>query len=733
MKYFKRYIWIIVYFCIVIGIILLFYTYINAGMKQQLLNSLSEISELNLNRIHDIVYGRMVELEKVASNYTDVDEEEYGDKISGLNQIADLMQFKEMGLAKADGTAYTTKNTIFNVSSRDYFQQAMNGIQDISDVLSDLRNDDSVIVYSTPIKDVNGKVKGVLFGIDDMNAFADIFQTTLFKGEGYTYLINENGDLIFKSPLMNNEFDNVFESYKNFAGNENLLKEIKNNMKNSNSFSYYVNNYGYRYTNMSKTDINNWWIVVGVTETVLMDQVDNITDIMKVIITCFFLISLGILVIYLRIHKKHEERLQKIAYFDRLTGIYNTEYLHENYHNILKKAQGKKVALVTFDVNKFKMINEIYGEQIGDVILKKIAEQLKKELHCKHEIVIRDHTDEFIGLYFYDSKEELEKRLEQIVSNLDIIQYRKNKVKVKLSVGIYDCVTGKYPLERIIGYARIAKAQNKKYKGTYHYFTEDLKSYEMNQKKLIDSVQDAIKRKEFKAWLQPQYLTETKQMVAAEALVRWHTGDGRVLTPYHFVEFCERSGLIQEIDQLVLEDVCMKQREWMKQGLPCVPIGVNLSRAYLNDVDSIYSIKEIVDRYEVPASLIKLEITESAITNREEELIEIIRVIHELGFGVSLDDFGVGYSSLVAINNLNFDVLKIDKSFVDSIGTEKGNYLVSYTVNLAKNLGMKLIAEGIETKEQYEFLKELKCDVIQGYYFSKPISVEDFEKRLKGE
>ena len=160
---------------------------------------------------------------------------------------------------------------------------------------------------------------------------------------------------------------------------------------------------------------------------------------------------------------------------------------------------------------------------------------------------------------------------------------------------------------------------------------------------------------------------------------------------------------------------------------------LNLSRAYLNDVDSIYSIKEIVDRYEVPASLIKLEITESAITNREEELIEIIRVIHELGFGVSLDDFGVGYSSLVAINNLNFDVLKIDKSFVDSIGTEKGNYLVSYTVNLAKNLGMKLIAEGIETKEQYEFLKELKCDVIQGYYFSKPISVEDFEKRLKGE
>lgn len=733
MKHFKRYIWVIVYFCIIIGVTFLFYSYINAGMKQQLLNSLSEISELNLNRIHDIVYKRMGELEKVASNYTNIDAEEYEERVEGLTEIADLMQFKEIGLAKTDGTAYTTQHTVFNISGRDYFQRAMNGEQDISDVLSDLRNEESVIVYSTPIKDKNGEVKGVLFGIDDVDAFADIFQTTLFKGEGYTYLINEDGDLIFRSPQMNNKFDNVFESYKNFSGNEKVLKEIKYNIKNSDSFSYYVNNYGHRYTNMSKTDINNWWIVVGVSETVLRDQVDNVTEIIKVIIACFFIISLGILVIYLRIHKKHEEKLHKIAYIDRLTGIYNTEYLHENYHKIIKKVQGKKVALVTYDVNKFKMINEIYGEQIGDVILTKIAEYLKKELHGKHEVVVRDHGDEFIGLYFYDSKEELEKRLEQIVSNLDIIQYRKNKVKVKLSIGVYDRIIGKYPLERIIGYARIAKAENKKYKGTYHYFTEELKSHEMNQKKLIDSVQDAIKRKEFKAWLQPQYLTQTKQLVAAEALVRWHTEDGRVLTPYHFVEFCEKSGLIQEIDQLVLEDVCMKQKEWMKKGLPCVPIAVNLSRAYLNDIDSIYSIKEIVDRYEIPASLIKLEITESAITNREEELTEIIRVIHELGFGVSLDDFGVGYSSLVAINNLKFDVLKIDKSFVDSIGTEKGNYLISYTVNLAKNLGMKLIAEGIETKEQYEFLKELKCDAIQGYYFSKPISVEDFEKKLKSE
>lgn len=733
MKQLKRFIWIVVYFTVIIAIMYLLYMYVNTAMKHQLLNSISEISELNLNRIHDIVYERMWELEKVASNYTNIDEEEFEKKIEGLDEIADLMQFKEIGLAKSDGTAYTTENTIFNVAKRDYFKRAMKGEQDISDILSDLRTDETVIVYSTPIKDADGNVKEVLFGIDDIDAFVDIFQTTLFKGQGYTYLINENGDLIFKSPLMVNDFDNIFDSYKQFPNNTQVIKDIKENMKDNTSFSYYVNNFGYRYTNMSKTDINNWWIVVGVSESVIKDQVDSITNVIKVVIISFFFISLGILIFYLRMHKRHEEKLQKIAYVDRLTGIYNTEYLQENYQKILKKVQGKHVALVTFDVIKFKMINEVYGEQIGDVILTKIASYLRKERHDKCELIVRDHADEFIGLYVYDHKEELEDRLRKIVSALDVIQYRKNKVKVKLSIGIYDHVVGKYPLERIIGYARIAMSENKQQKGTFHYFSEDLKDYEMKQKELLDSIQDAIKKEEFKAWLQPQYLSSTQEMVAAEALVRWHREDGKILTPYHFIEFCEKSGLIQEIDQLVLEDVCRKQSAWMKQGLPIVPIGVNLSRAYLNDVDSIYSIKEIVDKYEIPTSYIKLEITESAITNREEELIEIIRVMHELGFGVSLDDFGVGYSSLVSINNLNFDVLKIDKSFVDAIGTEKGNALISYTITLAKNLGMKLIAEGIETKKQYEFLKALQCDAIQGYYFSKPLSVEEFENLLKGE
>ena len=639
MKYIKRYFWVIIYFCVVLGVTFILYSLMNAGMKQPMLNSLSEISELNLNRIHDIVYKRVKELERIASNYTNIDENDFKNHISNLKEIAKVMQFQELGVATTQGTAYMTTDTQFNITQRDYFQKAMQGEQDVSDVLTDLRSKESVVIYSTPIKDQDGKVKGVLFGIDDVQSFADIFQTTLFKGEGYTYLVDENGNIIFKSPNIKKDFDNIFDSYENFKGNEKVIQEVKKNLKETDSFSYYVNNYGNRYTNMSKTDINDWWIVVGVSENVLQNQVDGVTNIIKVIILCFLLFSLIGLYIYLRIQRKHELRLQNIAYIDRLTGIYNTNYLHENYYDVIKRLPNKKYALVTYDVNKFKLINEIYGEQIGDVILKKIAQSFTNELNSKYELVVRDHADEFIGLYAYDSKEELEQRLQKLVESLDIVQYRKNKVKIKFSIGIYEGISSKYPIERIIGYARIAKAENKRYKGVYHYFNEDLKDFEMKQKRLIDSIQDAIQRKEFKAWLQPQYDSQSKKMIGAEALVRWHKEDGTVLTPYHFVDFCEKSGLIQEIDQLILEDVCKQLKKWMKQGLRCVPVAINLSRAYLNDVDAIYSIKEIVDKYEIPPSLIKLEITESAITNREEELSEIIRVMHEFGFGVSLDDW----------------------------------------------------------------------------------------------
>ena len=321
---------------------------------------------------------------------------------------------------------------------------------------------------------------------------------------------------------------------------------------------------------------------------------------------------------------------------------------------------------------------------------------------------------------------------EEVINKVSKIICNNKNMQLTMAVGIYELTNEEHSFEKSFSYAQMAKNDNKKNveKG-YSYYSQAMRETELRNKQLNDEIKEGIANKEFMAWFQPQYDTFTKKIVGAEALVRWYKSDGRIISPYYFIEFSEKTGLIQEIDRIVLENVCKSISQWREQGLDVMPISLNLSRAYLSDENAIYYIKNTLDKYNIPGDLIKLEVTESAIVDSEDKLEKIIEIMHKFSFRVYLDDFGIGYSSLSSINNLNFDTLKIDKSFVDTIGTEKGNRVIKYTIDLAKNLGMSLVAEGVETKEQYEFLKAEHCDVIQGYYFSKPLSANEFKEILE--
>lgn len=215
-----------------------------------------------------------------------------------------------------------------------------------------------------------------------------------------------------------------------------------------------------------------------------------------------------------------------------------------------------------------------------------------------------------------------------------------------------------------------------------------------------------------------------------EALARWEKEDGSILLPNYFISLSEKIRLIQDIDELVFIDVCKKIKQWELQGLPILPVSVNLSQAYLNGLSALNHLKKIMDEYGVSSEFIQLEITESYMIDNEESLNLAVTKMHEYGFKVLLDDFGVGYSSLMSIHSLDFDILKIDKSFVDAIGTASGNAIIQYTIQLGKKLDMKIVVEGVETKEQYEFLKICGCDEIQGYYFAKPQTFYEISKIL---
>ena len=246
-------------------------------------------------------------------------------------------------------------------------------------------------------------------------------------------------------------------------------------------------------------------------------------------------------------------------------------------------------------------------------------------------------------------------------------------------------------------------------------------------------LETAIENDEFVVYLQPKFDIDTEKVKGAEALVRWNYKNTGILTPYRFVPFFEKDGSIGKIDDIVLRKVCEAFSRWKKEGRQLYPISVNLSRNQLYDSDIITHLTEIVDSYDVDHELIDFELTESATYDNMEQMIRVLGTLRERGFKISMDDFGTGYSSLSLLTQMPLDTLKIDKSFVDKVGSdndsEKDTAVIRHIISLAKELDFVCLAEGAESKTQVDKLRMLGCEVIQGYYYSKPIPMSEYEEK----
>jgi EAL domain-containing protein (putative c-di-GMP-specific phosphodiesterase class I) len=264
------------------------------------------------------------------------------------------------------------------------------------------------------------------------------------------------------------------------------------------------------------------------------------------------------------------------------------------------------------------------------------------------------------------------------------------------------------------------------------FFNIEMSKQKIWERKVEDDMERALMNKEFQVYLQPKFSTGEETLGGAEALVRWiHPTEGFV-PPNRFIPIFEQNGFILKLDDFMLEEVAKQQAKWISEGWQVVPISVNVSRAHFTREDLAEHISEIVDRYQVPHEVIELELTESAFFDDKEMLLSTVKKLRDAGFSVSMDDFGAGYSSLNSLKELSLDVLKIDADFFrGSDSLERGMLIVTEVINLAKKLNMKIVAEGIESREQVDFLKEQECDLIQGYYFAKPMPLSEFEKNYK--
>ena len=723
---------------ILITILYSFDRYINKKLESQLVTSINDISDQNIKLIKNVINSKFKLLNIIAKEFSDYTEEDFANSHEYTEEIAKAFGFRELGLALPNGITYMSSNTIFDISDREYFKYSMNGENYVTETLEDMGDKTDINVYSVPIINSNGEVKGVCFAMYDTEEFVDLLQVSSFSGNGYSYIIDSKGNIVSDSQKMvKNHDNNLFDGLINKSETSNI-KEINNkaieDLKdgiNSNISGYTKYDYEeYKYAVYSPLNINGWFLITVVPVDILTERILPINNIVHIVSIIIFISALSTVLYFIRKQIKEKDYLQKIAYMDSFTGLYNKNYLKEKLLDKEINNKEYKSALVIYNIKNFKVINEIYGVNTGDYLIKEISKILIKNKKYDKEIIAHGYADEFAAIYFYKNKKELETRLNKVISDSKLINYN-NKVFNNLYIGVYEIKEEEYNFEELYNHANIAKNKNKLLKAEpFTYYDETLAANETSEKELQEKIKEGILKKEFKASFKPRFDCKTKKITGCEALGRLHKSNGEIYFPSEFFDISDKTGFTRQIEELIFEDICIKINQWQKKDIEIVPVSINISRGYLNNMDDFYNLKRILIKYNISPKYIQFEISESSLFTNDKELRKIINKMRSYGFKVLLRDFGVGYLSFSSMRDFKFDILKMDRSFVDKIGNKKGEYIVKEIINLAKNLDMKVIVEGVKTREQFEFLKENKCDEIQGEYFSQSLDCESFENLL---
>ncbi len=430
------------------------------------------------------------------------------------------------------------------------------------------------------------------------------------------------------------------------------------------------------------------------------------------------------------IRLRTQSDIDRISSVDKLTGTMSLPAFLSEAERIISEHPESHYALVYTDVDRFKFINETYGFKAGDDILIRIA-QIVSSVQQGGELLSRLSADKFVGLFEYDTQEQLVKRLYECNRLINSIKKTDSDCyKLSMRSGVYLVRGGEDNVSAMLDMANLARKSVKNvHVSTYVLFDDSMKSRIKKQKEIEDVMHSALADGEFIVYYQPKFSLTKGQIVGAEALVRWDRPGYGLLSPNEFIPIFEDNGFIINLDFYLLDVVCRKLRRDIDIGLTVHPISVNFSRIHLNTDNFIERVRECLETYHIPPNLIEIEVTESAVTENEDYLLEIINALHKIGIVISMDDFGSGYSSLNLLKKLPFDVLKIDKDFFnDSGATEREQLIIANVVNMAKGLGIKVVSEGVETAEQASFLRDINCDQVQGFLFAQPMDVDTFER-----
>ena len=434
-------------------------------------------------------------------------------------------------------------------------------------------------------------------------------------------------------------------------------------------------------------------------------------------------------------HEKTQEQIKYIAYHDTLTGLPNRNLLNELLvHSItLAERNNKCMAVLFLDIDGFKMINDIKGHGMGDQILQEVAERLLKTLR-KSDVIARHGGDEFIVIIEeLDNCSGVELIANKIINCFQEPFHLENQdyfLTTSVGVAVYPA-DGQTP-DMLIKNADIAMYKAKENgKNQYLFCTPVMKDVANETMELSTNLYRAIEKNELELYYQPQLSCHNNQIMGVEALIRWRHPVMGLISPAKFIPIAEKTGLILPIGEWVLRTACQQNKKWQEQGLPKIRMGVNLSLRQFHNNDLLNLVESVLKETKLAPQYLELEITETIAMKEKSYIINTLNAFRQIGVSIAIDDFGTEYSSLSYLKHLPVDRLKVAMQFIRGIGIDhKDEALAKGIIVLAKSIGMNVIAEGVETKEQLEFLKNHNCDEIQGYYFFKPLIEAEMTKLL---
>lgn len=706
---------------------------IKTNLESEIISSLSEEAEENAALIKKEIDAKFGVLQSFANELSSTGDEIA--EIRDMQSFVEVYNFRRMGFVDLNGIAKTTDGFEKDLSFREFYQVGLKGESFITESLQDTVGDyteDMINILSVPVYDNKGEIKGVLFATYLTEKFHEVIFSDSFQGEGYTYIVAGDGDVISSyGDGMQKEYDNIFIYTGDAAQYDDAIQEkVENDMReklsrvgigvNEDNDKYF---YCYKPLEIESADMN-WYIFSIEPKSVLDERMHPIMrdiQFLTVILICI-LVMANIIFLYYNVRRRQE--LFRLAYKDSITGGDN----FSNFKEKAKKYENTEGYVIALDISEFKLVNNVCGNARGDEVLKAIWDVILANCN-DNEQAARVNADRFVIFWIESSKKTVTYRIEKLINEIEGISEQLSVPRLYPVIGIR-AVEKLDDADKRYGEALRAKALVKNRRDRHYAFYDEI-DYNtiVENKNLENGFEKALADKKFEVWYQPKFNSHTGKIVGSEALIRWRADDGSLISPGRFIPLFEKNGNIIRLDEYVFREVCRQQKEWQKEGIQILPESVNISRFSLYYSNVVEKYERIINYYDVDHKYVQIEITESAIIENTV-IVELIQKFHDAGFDILLDDFGSGYSSLASLNQMPFDTIKLDKSLVDYVGNENGEKLLKFIVQLVQSLGMKITAEGVEYKEQLDFLENLNCDDIQGFYFSKPLMLADFSAKL---